>query len=196
MPNTADPPRARVMLVSARIVSTRFWACVQVCTRATRGRVRSRQARISGGGIQRGVLTPGASSAAIPVAARLSVFCPGRCRPSRRLARGPSTVSLRTWDAGCQYPPVLSSAPMGHCCACYQGRTATSAAEVVPYSTNSVGIWPAALPRRQHAVRCAACPSLPQHTGGSTCSVRPFWMEENTPQRRQRSRLQRRLSHA
>jgi hypothetical protein len=45
-------------------------------------RVRSRQARIAGGGTKLGLINPCTSSSAIQVASLSSVFVPGRCRTS------------------------------------------------------------------------------------------------------------------
>jgi hypothetical protein len=93
-PNTSDTTVARLMLGASSILYPRLLACVRLGTRDTRGRVRSRQARIAGAGTQRGVINPCASRSAIQVASLVSVLFPGRCRPSRLVATHTSTVSL------------------------------------------------------------------------------------------------------
>jgi hypothetical protein len=85
-PNPTDTTLASLRWGTAKILATRCLACVRVCTRATRVRGRSRQARISGGGTTRGVSTPGASSSASQGASLSSVLLPGRGRTSWLLA--------------------------------------------------------------------------------------------------------------
>jgi len=63
---------------AARIVLPRLGACARVSPRAPRGRVRSRRARLTGGGRPRGALRPGAQRAASPRASACAVGRPGR----------------------------------------------------------------------------------------------------------------------
>src|SRR5207302_3839077 len=55
-----------------------FLLWLRVCTKATRVRVTSRKAHMSGGGTKLGRMSPWANSSAIQAASRLSVFLPGR----------------------------------------------------------------------------------------------------------------------
>src|SRR5262249_20346072 len=96
-PHTSDTTRASLMLVSSSILYTRFWACVRVGTRETRGCVRARKARISGGGTKLGWINPCASSAAIQAASHWPVFGPGHCRNSWLLATYTSSGSLTSY---------------------------------------------------------------------------------------------------
>jgi hypothetical protein len=72
-----------------------FWLAYASTPRATRVRVRVRQARIWGGGTKLGWINPCARRSAIQVAAFWTVFLPGRGRTSRPLATTTAPLSLR-----------------------------------------------------------------------------------------------------
>ena len=63
-------------------------------------------------------------------------------------------------------------------------------------STSSAVLWPSSLPRRRHAVSCAACPAIPPQTGWITGMGRLSCTWGDQRHGRQCSRLQGRFSHA
>ena len=87
----------RYRLPALRSLGPRFLLWLRVCTKATRVRVTSRKAPLAGGGTKLGRMSPWAKSSAIPAAALVSVFVPGRLRRSCAFPMKTSTVPASTY---------------------------------------------------------------------------------------------------